>query len=144
MPWRSIPYFPRFRFFLVQLAPLQIKGTGFWPQLSQHRTPWWLPFHTGLHEVHRVLTEQGMAVSLEAAPPDPILRSGLPECNARALSPVPGDRETEDGGIHTCCSWGLLHQLAWFSFTGSPMPLSSRPDLLPAPPQGKEAMRRGW
>lgn len=43
-----------------------------------------------------------------ASPPDPILRSGLPECGIRALSPVAGAREAQ-GWRDPCL---LLHGTA--------------------------------
>lgn len=76
---------------------------------------------------------QGMSSSPEASPSDPILRSGLPECSVRALSPVTGGLGSpRDGGIHPY----LLLLGVWPGFLQWATPVSELHSLR-APPPGE-------
>lgn len=84
-----------------------------------------------------------------ASPPDPTLRSGLPECGIRALSRSQGPGKPKDGGIHACCSMGQLYHLARGPHWGPLESVSSRAVLVPSFLSGKgskteDAPHRGW
>lgn len=87
------------------------RGDGFWTELVYPLTQWELLAPTSGSVPDRMPLTQWDAFLPRASPPDPILRSGLPECGIRALSPVAGAREAQ-GWRDPCL---LLHGTAVLS-----------------------------